>query len=74
MRIMAAVCPHVRHAELCYFPCLQMQPSHAAPLSLSVGTGGASPASGSAMKLTTVAMELMNCPQPAVCYFITEHL
>lgn len=39
---------------------LQMQPSHAAPLSLSVETGDASPAGGSVMETTIVAMEVMN--------------
>lgn len=47
-----------------------MQPTHAAPLSLSVEMGGASPAGGSVMDMTIVGMELMSCLQPAVCYYV----
>lgn len=59
---------------LSHFYHLQMQPSHAAPLSLSVEMGGASPASGLVMELTIVVMGLMNCLQLAVCYIITDHI
>lgn len=44
----------------------QMAPSYAAPLSLSVEMGGASPAGGFVMELMIVGMELMNSRKPAV--------
>lgn len=44
----------------------QTPPSFAAPLSLSVEMGGASPAGGFVMERTTVGMELMNSGRPAV--------
>lgn len=49
-----------------------MQPSHADPLSSSVEMGGALPGGGFVMELTTVVMELMNCLQHAVSYYIIE--
>lgn len=69
---MSVVCPHV--TQLCHFHHSQMQPTHAALLSLRVGMGGASPTGGPVMDMTIVVMELMSCLKPAVCYFITADL
>lgn len=54
------------HTELCGFHHPQMQPTYAAPFSLSVETRGASPASGLVMEPTTAVTEQMNFLQPAV--------
>lgn len=49
-----------------YLSFTQMPPTHAAPLSLGVEMGGASPAGGFVMRLMTVGMELTSCWKPAV--------
>lgn len=46
-----------------------MPPSHAAPLSLIVEMGGASPAGGFVTELMIVVTELTNCLQHAVRYY-----
>lgn len=47
----------------------QMALIHAAPVSLRVATGGASPAGGSVMEPTTVVTRLTSCLHHAVCYY-----